>query len=113
MIPRGADAVVMVEDTDVVDESRELRVEGSESLNSQLSTLNLFITRAVSPGDNITFAGTDIAKGETVRYTPEVPTYRISGFIDRETGKREIARYISRNISMLPRNRKRLSTNEV
>lgn len=70
--------------------------------------------RVASKGARLTYAEVrKIAMGETVRYTPEVPTYRISGFIDRETGKREIARYISRNISMLPRNRKRLSTNEV
>ena len=50
-----------------------------------------------------------IARGETVRYMPEVPTYRISGFVDKDTGERQIARYIPRNISMLPRNRKRLT----
>jgi len=51
MIPRGADAVVMVEDTDVDD------TEGGQRLQ---------VTRAVAPGENITFAGTDIARGETV-----------------------------------------------
>jgi hypothetical protein len=49
-----------------------------------------------------------IALGGTVRYTPEVPTYRISGFFNKETGQREIARYVSRNVTMLERNRKKL-----
>ncbi len=69
--------------------------------------------KTASKGARLSYAEVrKIAKGETVRYTPEVPTYRISGFFDKKTGKREIARYISRDISMLPRNRKRL-TNEV
>ena len=50
-----------------------------------------------------------IAKGESVRYLPDVPTYRISGFFNRETGQREIARYIPRNVEMLPRNRRKLN----
>lgn len=50
-----------------------------------------------------------VARGETVRYMPEVPTYRISGYFDKKTGQREIARYVPREIRMLPRNRKRLT----
>jgi len=48
MLPRGADAVVMVEHTDV-------RGEGQ-----------LEVSRAAVPGENVSYAGTDIAKGETV-----------------------------------------------
>ena len=51
MLPRGADAVVMVEDTDVVDTDEGPRLE---------------ITRAVTAGQNLTFAGTDMARGETI-----------------------------------------------
>jgi len=51
MVPRGANAVVMVEQTDVVEEAGENRLE---------------ISRSVSAGENVTFAGTDIANGETV-----------------------------------------------
>ncbi len=47
MIPRGADAVVMVEHADV--RGNELR-----------------ISRAVTPGTGVSFAGTDITTGETV-----------------------------------------------
>ncbi len=47
-VPRGADGVVMVEDTELIDDQR---VE---------------IRRAVTAGSHITFAGTDIARGETV-----------------------------------------------
>ena len=48
MLPRGADAVIMVEQTEATDDG------GVECRNS------------VPPGQNITFAGTDIARGETV-----------------------------------------------
>ena len=48
MLPRGADAVVMVEHTEVVD------------------TRRIEVSRAVAPGDNVSYSGTDIAKGETV-----------------------------------------------
>ena len=47
-IPRGADAVVMVEQTDIDDSGA------------------LLVTRAVGPGQNIGFAGSDIARGETL-----------------------------------------------
>jgi len=49
MIPRGADGVVMVEDTDIED--------GDE---------RLMVRRPVAAGSFIAFAGTDIARGETV-----------------------------------------------
>ncbi|MGE3313740.1 MAG: molybdopterin biosynthesis protein, partial [Planctomycetaceae bacterium] len=51
MLPRGADAVVMIEDTELVESG---------------SARTLEVRRAVAPGANITFAGTDIARGETV-----------------------------------------------
>ena len=49
-----------------------------------------------------------VASGGTVVYKPQVPTYRISGFYDKATGKRSIARYINREVSMLPRVRSKL-----
>lgn len=52
MLPRGADAVVMIEDTDVEEAS------GGER--------RVVVRRALSPGQNLTFAGTDVALGETV-----------------------------------------------
>ncbi len=55
MMPRGADAVVMVEDC---------HREGDE----------LVIGRAVVPGAGIGFAGTDIARGETVLWPGQVLT---------------------------------------
>ena len=66
MVPRGADAVVMVEQTEVA--SRESRANplADSTLNSQPSTLNLSVRRPMTAGQNITFAGTDIARGETV-----------------------------------------------
>lgn len=51
VIPRGADAVVMIEETDLIEVDDQSIVE---------------VTRAVAPGNMITYAGTDIARGETV-----------------------------------------------
>jgi len=62
MLPRGADAVVMVEHTDV---------EGGE----------LVVTRAVTPGFGVSFAGTDIAAGETVLRAGELLTSRETGVL--------------------------------
>jgi putative molybdopterin biosynthesis protein len=49
MLPRGADAVVMVEQTELTDEAGAPAIE---------------IRRAVSPGQFIAYAGSDIARGE-------------------------------------------------
>ncbi len=51
MLPRGADAVVMVEHTDI---------EQADGLRS------VEISRAATAGENVSYAGTDIARGETV-----------------------------------------------
>ena len=64
MLPRGADAVVMVEHTDLRDDGREL-----------------VITRAVVPGENVSYAGTDIAKGETVLRAGQLLTSREVGVL--------------------------------
>jgi putative molybdopterin biosynthesis protein len=60
VVPRGADAVVMIEHTDAA--------------GGQLS-----VRRPVTPGANITFAGTDVGRGETVLRRGE-------GLTSRETG---------------------------
>jgi putative molybdopterin biosynthesis protein len=62
MIPRGADAVVMVEDTEV---------EGC----------HLRIARAVTPGSGVSFAGTDITAGETVLRRGQLLTSRDTGVL--------------------------------
>ncbi len=62
MIPRGADAVVMVEHTDV-------------------ESGTLVVRRPVTPGFGITFAGTDIARGETVLRRGELLTSRETGVL--------------------------------
>ena len=51
MLPRGADAVLMVEYSDQL-----ASVDGPQ----------LEIKRPVTPGENVSYAGTDIARGETV-----------------------------------------------
>ncbi len=62
VVPRGADAVVMIEDTDAA--GGVLRVR-----------------RPVAPGANITFAGTDIGCGETVLRRGELLTSRETGVL--------------------------------
>src|SRR5205823_12490227 len=62
VIPRGADAVVMVEYTDI---------DGNE----------LLVRRPAAPGANITFAGTDIGRGETVLRRGDLLTARDTGVL--------------------------------
>jgi putative molybdopterin biosynthesis protein len=62
VVPRGADAVVMVEFTDTLG-------------------MNLVVHRPVTPGANITFAGTDIGRGETVLRRGELLTSRETGVL--------------------------------
>jgi putative molybdopterin biosynthesis protein len=62
VVPRGADAVVMVEYTDA-DAGR------------------LTVRRPVAPGANVTFAGTDIGRGETVLRRGELLTSRETGVL--------------------------------
>jgi putative molybdopterin biosynthesis protein len=64
MLPRGADAVVMVEHTEV------------DRAGKQLD-----IMRASVPGENISYAGTDIAKGETVLRKGQTLTSREIGVL--------------------------------
>jgi putative molybdopterin biosynthesis protein len=69
MLPRGADAVVMVEHTDVRDGSERHGVR------------SLLLIRPVAPGANITFAGTDIGQGEVVLRRGERLTSRETGVV--------------------------------
>jgi putative molybdopterin biosynthesis protein len=62
MLPRGADAVVMVEHTDE---------EGGE----------LLVRRALTPGVGVSFAGTDLGRGETVLRRGDVLTSRETGVL--------------------------------
>lgn len=77
MVPRGADAILMVEHAEVIDDE-------------------LVIRRAVTPGSGVAFAGGDIAIGETV--------LRIGTFLtSRETGV--LAAIGERNVSVWRRPR--------
>lgn len=62
-VPRGADAIIMVEQTEPA---------GAESI---------LVTRAVSPGQNISFAGSDIARGQTLLHAGTVITAREIGML--------------------------------
>lgn len=67
MLSRGADAVVMVEHTDVVDDA-----DGDRAVEIQ---------RAVTASENVSYAGTDIARGETVLRGGQVLTSREIGVL--------------------------------
>lgn len=62
MIPRGADAIVMIEHSDVCGQQ-------------------VLIRRAVTPGSGVAFAGTDIATGETVLRAGTLLTSRETGVL--------------------------------
>lgn len=62
MLPRGADAIVMIEHADLDDDL-------------------LVVRKAVTPGFGITFAGTDISAGETVLRRGELLTSRETGVL--------------------------------
>ena len=62
VVPRGADAVVMIEDTFVA--------EGA-----------VVVQRSVTPGEHVSFAGTDIARGETVLRRGQRLTARETGVL--------------------------------
>ncbi len=64
MLPRGADAVVMVEHTEPEPDANRL-----------------LIRRAVTPGFGVAFAGTDIAAGETVLRHGQALTSRETGVL--------------------------------
>ncbi|MFN0198442.1 MAG: molybdopterin biosynthesis protein, partial [Planctomycetaceae bacterium] len=66
IIPRGADAVIMIEETDLIDSHGIQQIE---------------LHKSVTPGQNITFAGTDIAKGETIIRRGQLLTSREIGVL--------------------------------
>ena len=81
MLPRGADSVVMIEDTDVCDRALSVR-------------------RAVTPGFGVTFAGTDIAATETVLRRGERLTSRETGVL-AAIGKNRVAVYRQPRVGIL------------
>src|SRR5262245_37854950 len=62
MLPRGADAVLMIEYTDLCDNQ-------------------LIVRRSVAPGNNVTFAGTDIGRDEVVLRRGQALTSRETGVL--------------------------------
>ena len=66
MVPRGADAIVMVEQTEATDLDEQPAVT---------------ISRMASPGANISSAGSDITRGETVLWAGQVLTARELGVL--------------------------------
>ncbi|HJQ81041.1 MAG TPA: molybdopterin biosynthesis protein [Lacipirellulaceae bacterium] len=89
MVPRGADAIVMVEHADVVAGLCEAGRPGSQTPATDRRR-QLVIRKAVSPGFGISFAGTDIACGETVLRIGTLLTSRETGVL-AAIGQSEVA----------------------
>ena len=68
MVPRGADAIVMVEHAD-------------ERVGGPGAGRELLVRRALSPGSGIAFAGSDILAGETVLRRGDLLTSRETGVL--------------------------------
>ena len=66
MVPRGADAVVMVEHTETCEAAGGPAIE---------------IRRSVAAGQFVSFAGSDLARGETVLRAGQLLTSRESGML--------------------------------
>ena len=85
MIPRGANAVVMVEYTDLwKEEGGRMKDESEESPDSSVilhPSSFILVSRPVTPGSNVTFAGTDIGQGETVLRLGEYLSARETGVL--------------------------------
>jgi len=100
MLPRGADAVVMVEHTEVVrGQGSGVRGQGPGARGSPLSTNHyplstnhyplstppggqvLLVTKAVTPGFGVSFAGSDVAAGESVLRRGQLITSRETGVL--------------------------------
>jgi len=76
MLPRGADAVVMVEHTDVeADSSSPQPAPGTREGPA------LLVRKAVTPGFGVSFAATDVAAGETVLRQGQLLTSRETGVL--------------------------------
>jgi putative molybdopterin biosynthesis protein len=66
MVPRGADAVVMVEHTEALDDDKRTLIE---------------VRRPVAAGQFVAFAGSDLARGETVLRAGQVLSSREIGML--------------------------------
>ena len=85
MLPRGADAVVMVEHTETLQRDGKTLIE---------------VQRAPTPGQHIAFAGSDLARGETVVRGGELITSRIIGML-AAVGCSSVAVYSKPRVAVL------------
>jgi putative molybdopterin biosynthesis protein len=80
MMPRGADAVVMIEHADVV-QGPVGAIQDPAEAGPYDRTGTLRIGRAVNAGSGVSFAGTDITAGETVLRRGQILTSRDTGVL--------------------------------
>jgi putative molybdopterin biosynthesis protein len=106
MLPRGADAVVMVEHTEYsppalrANPCGALTPRAETEFAAQRSPIQLFVRRAVTPGANVTFAGTDIAAGECVAYGGTLLSSRETGVL-AAVGAAEVAVFRRPRVAIL------------
>jgi putative molybdopterin biosynthesis protein len=93
VIPRGADAVVMIEHTQLVDPADEPAID---------------VHRTVSPGQFVSYAGSDMARGETVLRkgarigSREIGMLAACGFAEVEVVRRPKVAVLSTGDELLP-----------
>lgn len=75
VIPRGYDTVAMIEDVQLALSERS----ESKGLSQPNEARGITTTRALTPGQNVSFAGSDIAKGEIVLRAGTLLTARETG----------------------------------
>lgn len=74
MVPRGADAVLMIEQAEVLAPAVPVGSDAAAPLVIQ-------VRRAVAPGEGVTFAGTDLSRGEVGVWQGQLLTAREIGIL--------------------------------
>jgi putative molybdopterin biosynthesis protein len=101
MLPRGADAVVMIEHTELEETERDA-LGGFRSAVRPRHTedARVRVLRAVAPGENVSFAGSDMARGETVCRAGQTLSSREIGVL-AALGFREVTVYRKPRVGIL------------
>ena len=97
MLPRGADAVVMIEQTEVL--SPPVAVDELGRPDSSAETV-VEIRRAAAPGQAVTFAGTDLARGEVGVWSGQLLTAREIGIL-AAIGRDEVEVYRRPHVAII------------
>lgn len=100
MVPRGADAVVMIEYTEFRDINHATNSASINQIPNEIAQPTVLVRRAVTEGEQITFAGTDIAQGETILRAGQLLTSREIGVL-AAIGKADVAVFRKPRVAIL------------